>query len=89
MMPFVDEQLANEVEWIEQASHPLAGSFRTRSAFLAYTFNRFGEGLPQGTRLRVERVVVNARFAVVTLWFLPTAMTDLQLGYRYWWVCER
>jgi hypothetical protein len=88
MMPSVYEP-ANGVEWIEQSSHPLAGSFRTRSDFLAYTLKRFGEDLPRGTRLRIERVVVNARFAVVTMWFLPTESTEWQPGYRYWWICER
>ena len=88
MMPSVGEP-ANGVEWIEQASHPLAGSFRTRAEFLAYTLKRFGQGLPQGTRLRIERVVVSTRFAVVTMWFLPTASSEFQPGYRYWWICER
>ena len=89
MMPSFDGQLANGVEWIEQASHPLAGSFRTRTDFLAYTFKRFGEGLPQGTRLHIERVVVTSRFAIVTMWFMPRAQTEFQAGYRYWWICER
>ena len=87
-MPSVDEP-ANAVEWIEQACHPLVGSFRTRSDFLAYTLKRFGESLPQGTRLRIERVVVIPRFAIVTMWFLPTDNSELQLSYRYWWICER
>jgi uncharacterized protein len=87
-MPSVDE-LAYGVEWIEQASHPLAGSFRTRADFLAYTLKRFAQGLPQGARLRIERVLVSARFAIVTMWFLPTEYSEFQLGYRYWWICER
>jgi uncharacterized protein len=89
MIASIDENLENSVEWIEEASHPLAGSFRTRGAFLAHILKRFSEGLPQGTWLRIERVFVNTRFAVVTMWFLPLAGSELQLGYRYWWICER
>ena len=64
MIDFVDDW-ANDVEWIAEASHPLAGSLRTRSAFLADTVKRFSEALPLGTQLRIERVLVSTHSAVV------------------------
>jgi hypothetical protein len=85
MIDFVDDW-ANGVEWIADASHPLAGSLRTRSAFLADTVKRFSEALPQGTQLRIERVLVSTHSAVVTLWFLPLARSD---WHRYWWICTK
>jgi hypothetical protein len=85
MIDCVDDW-ANGVEWIGEAPHPLVGSLRTRSVFLAHIVKRFSEALPQGTLLRVERVFVNAHFAVVTIWFLPMARSE---WHRYWWICGR
>jgi hypothetical protein len=81
-----DEDWANGVEWIGDAPHPLAGSVRARSAFLAHTVKRFGDVLPQGTLLRIERVFVRTHFVVVTVWFLPLARSE---WHRYWWICGR
>ena len=83
MIDCVDDWV-NGVEWIEEAPHPLAGSVRSRSAFLVHTVKRFSEALPQGTLLRIERVLVNTHFAVVTMWFLPMARSE---WHRYWWIC--
>jgi hypothetical protein len=85
MIDSVDDW-ANGVEWTGEAPHLLAGSLRTRSAFLAHTIKRFGEALPQGTLLRIERVFVDTHFAVVTMWFLPMAGGE---WHRYWWICGR
>jgi hypothetical protein len=86
--PYFDAQFENAVEWIEDTPHPLGGSFRGRSDFLAYTFKRFAEELPQGTTLHIESVLVMAHCAIVTMWFLPAA-NQFPLGYRYWWICDR
>jgi hypothetical protein len=83
------DRFAPGVEWIEESPQPLAMSPRTRSDFLAHTVKRFGEGLPQGTRIRVERVLVTAGYTIVTLRFLPLPVCLGDVGYRYWWICER
>jgi len=83
MIDCVDDW-SNGVEWIGEAPNPLTGSVRARSAFLAHTVKRFSEALPQGTQLRIERVSVSTHFAVVTMWFQPTARSESQ---RYWWIC--
>jgi hypothetical protein len=83
MIDCVDDW-ATGVEWIGEAPHALAGSLRTRSAFLAHIAKRFSEALPQGTLLRIERVFVNTHFVVVTMWFLPMERSG---WLRYWWIC--
>jgi hypothetical protein len=85
MTACVDEW-ANDVEWIAEASHPMAGSLRTKRAFLAHTIKRFSEALPQGALLRIEKVWVNTHYSVVTMWFLPMATSE---WHRYWWICAR
>ena len=83
------DRFACGVEWIEESLQPLAMSPRARSDFLDHTVKRFGEALPQGTRIRVESVLVTAGYAVVTLRFLPLPVCLGHIGYRYWWICER
>jgi hypothetical protein len=85
MIDFVDDW-ANDVEWIAESSHLLAGSYRARTTFLAHTIKRFSEALPQGTRFHIERVFLGTHFAVVTMWFLPLARSE---SHRYWWICGR
>jgi hypothetical protein len=83
MIDCIDD-CVNGVEWIGEAPHPLTGSRRTRSAFLAHAVKQISEALPQDTLLRIERVFVSTRFAVVTIWFLPIASSE---WHRYWWIC--
>lgn len=89
MTPGVYAQPRSSVEWIDETANPLGGSFRGRADFLAYTLERFTEGLPHGTQLRIESVLVRAHCAIVTMWFLPAAPDQFQFGYRYWWICDR
>ena len=89
MTPGADTQRENGIEWIDDTAHPLGGSFRSKSDFLAYTTKRFTDGLPQGTQLRIERVLVQAHCAIVTMWFLPATPGQYSFGYRYWWICDR
>jgi hypothetical protein len=84
-----NENVANGVEWIEQAAHPLAGSCRRKADFLAHAHRVFGEALPQGTQLHIESVLVSTRGVIVTMWFLPMAKIEPGFGYRYWWICDR
>jgi hypothetical protein len=81
-----NENVANGVEWIEQAARPFAGSFRRKADFLTYTRRVFEEALPQGAQLHVESVLVSTRGVIVTLWFLPLAKSEPRFGYRYWWI---
>jgi hypothetical protein len=89
MTALADTQREDGVEWIDDTAHPLGGSFRGRSDFLAYTLKRFTDVLPQGTQLHIESVLVRGHCAIVTMWFLPAAPSQFSSGYRYWWICDR
>jgi hypothetical protein len=82
-----NRDLLNRVEWIEEAAHPLAGCIRSRSSFLAYTYETLGRRLPQGTKLEVENVRVTSDYAVVTLRFQPEH-AEMELEHRYRWICR-
>ena len=66
----------DQVDWIVEGTHPLAGHYRSKSDFLAGTFAKLAKVLPQGAQLVVEHVLVKDDQAVVELHSLATARTD-------------
>jgi hypothetical protein len=55
------------IDWIVEATHPLAGHHRSKSDFRSHTFDKLDKVLPQGTQLRVEHALVSGNWAVVEL----------------------
>jgi ketosteroid isomerase-like protein len=78
----------DKVDWIVQGTHPLAGHYKSKSDFLAGTFARLAEALPQGAQLVVEHLLVKDDQAVVELHSLATAKNGLRFDNRYCWVCR-
>jgi ketosteroid isomerase-like protein len=67
-------------------THPLAGHYRGKTAFLAGTFAKLGKVLPKGAQLSVEHLIVNDDQAVVELHSGATAKNDMPFHNRYCWV---
>src|ERR1700683_5569017 len=80
------EQVADDVDWTVMGTHPLAGHYRSKKAFIAGTFAKLGQVLPQGARLHVENVIVQDDQAVVEPHSLATAKNGMRFDNRYCWV---
>ena len=78
--------VAEDVDWIVQGTHPLAGHYRSKSDFLAHTFEKLGKVLPQGTQLHVTIALVSGDWAIVELASLATAKNGLRFDNKYCWV---
>jgi len=61
-------------------------SHRSKKAFIAGTFDKLAEVLPQGAQLRVENLIVKDDQAVVELHSLATAKNGMRFDNRYCWV---
>src|ERR1700758_3736839 len=61
------DHVADDVDWIVEGTHPLAGHYHSKADFIAHTFEKLGEVLPKGTELFVEHVLVSGDWAVVEL----------------------
>jgi uncharacterized protein len=48
------EHVAGDVDWTVMGTHPLAGRYRSKKSFIAGTFAKLGQVLPQGAQLHVE-----------------------------------
>ncbi len=80
------EHVADNVDWIVMGTHPLAGHYHSKKDFIAGTFAKLGQVLPQGARLQVEHLLVKDDEAVVELHSLATAKNGMRFDNRYCWV---
>jgi hypothetical protein len=53
------DHVADDVDWIVEGTHPLAGHYHSKAEFLAHTFEKLAKVLPQGTQLHVEHALVH------------------------------
>jgi uncharacterized protein len=80
------EHVADDVDWTVMGTHPLAGHYRSKKSFIAGTFAKLGQVLPQGAQLKVEHLLVKDNEAVVELHSLATAENGMRFDNRYCWV---
>lgn len=80
------EHVADNVDWIVEGTHPLAGHYLSKSAFIEGTFAKLSQVLPNGAQLHVEDLLVKDDEAVVELHSLATAKNGLRFDNRYCWV---
>lgn len=80
------EHVADNVDWTVEGTHPLAGHYLSKKAFIEGTFDKLAKVLPQGAELHTEHVIVQGDEAVVELHSLATAKNGLRFDNRYCWV---
>jgi ketosteroid isomerase-like protein len=78
--------VADDVDWTVMGTHPLAGKYRSKADFIAGTFAKLGQVLPQGAQLHVEHLIVNGDEVVVELHSLATAANGMRFDNRYCWI---
>ena len=80
------EHVTDNVDWVVEGTHPLAGHYLSKKAFIEGTFTKLGKVLPQGAQLHTENVIVQDNQAVVELHSLATAKNGMRFHNRYCWV---
>jgi hypothetical protein len=80
------EHVADDVDWIVMGTHPLAAHYRSKKAFIAGTFDKLAQVLPQGAQLHLENLIVKDDQAVVELHSLATAKSGMRFDNRYCWI---
>ena len=80
------EHVADNVDWIVEGTHPLAGHYPSKKAFIEGTFAKLSQVLPKGAQLHVEDLIVKDDEAVVELHSLATAKNGMRFDNRYCWV---
>ena len=82
------DHVLDDVDWIVEGTHPLAGHYHSKADFLTHTFEKLAKVLPKGAELHTEHVLVSGDWAVVELHSLATAKNGLRFDNRYCWVCR-
>lgn len=80
------KHVAEDVNWFVMGTHPLAGHYFSKKAFIDGTFAKLAKVLPQGAELHTEHVIVQGDQAVVELHSLATAKNGMRFDNRYCWV---
>jgi hypothetical protein len=80
------QHVASDVDWTVMGTHPLAGHYPSKAAFVAGTFAKLGKVLPEGAQLSVEHLIVTDDAAVVELKSRATARNGMRFDNRYCWV---
>ena len=80
------QHVAEDVDWTVMGTHPLAGHYSSKKAFIEGTFAKLGLVLPQGAQLHVEHLLVKDDQAVVELRSLATAKNGMRFDNYYCWV---
>ena len=68
------DHVADNVDWTVMGTHPLAGRYIGKEAFIAGTFAKLGQVLPEGAQLHMEHLIVQddqAQWSSFILWPLP------------------
>jgi ketosteroid isomerase-like protein len=80
--------VSEDVDWTVMGTHPLAGHYHSKSAFIAGTFAKLDEVLPEGAQLYLQHVIVKDDEAVVELKSMATAKNGMRFDNSYCWIIE-
>jgi len=80
------QHVAEDVDWTVMGTHPLAGHYSSKKAFIEGTFAKLEPVLPQDTQLHVEHLLVKDDQAVVELRSAATAKNGMRFDNYYCWV---
>lgn len=80
------ERLAEDFEWTVMGTHPLAGVFKGKEAYLDGAFNRLNKVLKDKVRLEVIAIYVDGQTAIVELKSFMTAINGQPYHNSYCWI---
>jgi ketosteroid isomerase-like protein len=81
-------QVADDVDWTVQGTHPLAGRYHNKQEFIDATFGRLAGVLVGGVRLEVQHLFVDGDTTVVELRSTSTTIEGAAFANTYCWVCR-
>jgi hypothetical protein len=81
-------QVADDVDWTVEGTHPLAGRYQGKDKFTEATFARLGRVMRDGVRLKLEHLYLDGDTAVAELAADAVTRDGVPFGNRYCWVCR-
>lgn len=81
-------RVADDVDWMVQGTHPLAGHYHSKQQFVAATFSRLAGVLRGGVALKVQHVYVDGDTTIAELVSTSTTNEGATFANTYCWVCR-
>ncbi|SRR5579883_60749 len=82
------KHVADDVDWTVMGTHPLAGHYTSKQAFLHATFSKLAPLFAHGLQLHVEHITMAGNRAIVELRSMATAKSGLRFDNRYCWIVD-
>ncbi|MEJ2868656.1 hypothetical protein WCD74_12865 [Actinomycetospora sp. OC33-EN08] len=82
------ERVADDVDWTVAGTHPIAGHYTDKRAFLEATFDRLRPLMRDAVRLELRNLVVDGATVVVELQAMSTTLDGSPYDYVLCWVCR-
>jgi uncharacterized protein len=82
------KHVADQVDWTVMGTHPLAGRYASKEAFLNATFRRLSRVMNGSVALKTNNVWVDGDTAIVELSTSSTAKNGQPFNNQYCWVCR-
>src|SRR5258708_38862642 len=76
------ERVADDVDWTVMGTHPLAGHYPSKKAFVEGTCAKLSQVLPKGAQLHVEDSIVEGDQAVAKLASPETGKNGIRVDHR-------
>jgi ketosteroid isomerase-like protein len=83
--------VVDDVDWVVMGTHPLAGQYHSKEAFLNATFRRLHKVLKEGVILKVSHIFIDSltpNTAIVEMDSLSTANNGKPFNNVYCWIVE-
>ncbi len=80
------DHVADDVDWTVEGTHPLAGHYHNKAAFLSGTFAKLDRVLRSGAQLAVVNIMLSGDWAIVELRSDATANNGMRFDNRYCWL---
>lgn len=82
------DYVADNVQWTVLGTHPLAGRYTSKAAFVQATFPRLGQLFDGPPRLFTRDVLVDGDRAAVELYTDTTSKRGVPFPNEYCWICQ-
>jgi len=82
------EHVAEDVLWIVEGTHPLAGRYMTKDSLREHTFDRLSKSLRDGLKLQVDNIMVSGPWAIVELSSHAVAKNGMPFENNYCWLAR-
>ncbi|PJJ65106.1 nuclear transport factor 2 family protein [Compostimonas suwonensis] len=82
------DQVADDVSWTVEGTHPLAGAFTSKTEFVRATFDRLAPLMRDQVRLRLLRVFIDGDTVIAELQAGSTTLEGSPYDNRLCWVCR-